>query len=208
MLQKMKHALVQIANAHGVGQTELERTINALAIAKGTARDALEEVQLMEDAYPSKGCHGPAVYTFMDWSIGQHMMDGIKRYLCEFIPPGSFLTAIICNNLKEAVGRADGENIRNIPAFVSFFYNEAPLNSWGSIDDMNEYTKAIVKHKDAFRQECLSRMEAHRWLENELDRITPIGQDTMTLKDALAADWSIVMKYQYVADAVNGDWKW
>lgn len=71
-------------------------------------------------------------YRFRDYSIRDDMMGAIRRYIDHGIPPGSFLTAVIENNLSEAVGRADDENCANLPAFVAYFYNEASSACWGS----------------------------------------------------------------------------
>jgi hypothetical protein len=63
------------------------------------------------------------------------MMEGIKLYIdygSKRARPGSFLTAIICNNLRAAVMYADDENMVNIPAYVDYFYNHTPLDCWGS----------------------------------------------------------------------------
>jgi len=78
-------------------------------------------------------------YSFRNFYIPERMMDGIRLYIDRGIEPGSFLTAIICNDLREAVGRADDENIGNIPAFVSYFYNEAPSPCWGSPERMDAW---------------------------------------------------------------------
>lgn len=59
-------------------------------------------------------------------------MGAIERYIKDRKPPGDFLTAVICNDLKEAVARADDENQNNLPAYVGYFYNEAPSACWGS----------------------------------------------------------------------------
>lgn len=48
------------------------------------------------------------------------------------IYPGGFLTAVIHNDLVEAIGRADHINRVRIADIVSFFYNEAPSSCWGS----------------------------------------------------------------------------
>ena len=71
-------------------------------------------------------------YRFRHYIIRHDMMGAIRRYIEHGIPPGSFLTAVIENNLSEAVGRADDENCENLPAFVAYFYNEAPSPCWGS----------------------------------------------------------------------------
>lgn len=90
-----------------------------------------------------KGCLPvDGVYRFRQWHVPAHMMLSIQRYIHKKIKPGDFLTAVICNNLSEAVGRADAENLLNLPAFASFFYNESPLICWGSKNKMNAWLKA------------------------------------------------------------------
>ena len=81
-------------------------------------------------------------YEFRDWYIPERMMGGIRRYIDEQIPPGHFLTAVLCNDLKEACGRADDENMRNLPAYVAYLYNEVPANCWGSEDAVNKWLQA------------------------------------------------------------------
>ena len=71
-------------------------------------------------------------YHFRQFTIRPDMMDAIYRYIYEGITPGHFLTAIIDNDLREAVGRADKGNMANLPAFVAYFHNEAPRSCWGS----------------------------------------------------------------------------
>jgi hypothetical protein len=78
-------------------------------------------------------------YDFGAFYIPERMMGSIQRYVELGIPPGDFLTAIICNDLREAVGRADDENMANIPAFVSYFYNEVPSQCWGSRENMDAW---------------------------------------------------------------------
>jgi len=73
-----------------------------------------------------------APYKYDNWYIPQRMMDGINRYLDYGIIPGSFLQAVICNDLMEAASRADTENLNNLPAFMAFFYHHTPSGCWGS----------------------------------------------------------------------------
>lgn len=73
-------------------------------------------------------------YRFREFSISEHMMGAITRYIEHRLQPGSFLEAVICNDLREAVGQADDTNIRNLPAYVGYFYNEAPSSCWGSVE--------------------------------------------------------------------------
>jgi hypothetical protein len=68
-----------------------------------------------------------------DYSIlPEHMREAAERWIENGIYPGSFLTAVIHNDLVEAVGRADFINRNRLHDIVSFFYNEAPSPCWGS----------------------------------------------------------------------------
>ena len=67
------------------------------------------------------------------------MMRAIHDYVNHGLRPGDFLSAVIRNDLKEAVARADSENLRNLPAFVAYFYNEVPAICWGSSEAMDQW---------------------------------------------------------------------
>ena len=86
-------------------------------------------------------------YEFRGFTIDADMLEGIRNYVDHGIEPGSFLSAVICNDLKAAVGAADYRNIRNIPAFVGYFYNEAPSACWGSNEKMIAWmaAKAVAR---------------------------------------------------------------
>lgn len=71
--------------------------------------------------------------------IPDHMYDSIVNYIVHRIEPGGFLSAVICNNLKEACGRADHINKTKLFEYVSFFYNDAPSTCWGSPDKLKAW---------------------------------------------------------------------
>lgn len=73
--------------------------------------------------------------------LPERMRDGIVRYIERGIPPGHFLTAVICNDLKGAFQRADDENTALMRNYVSFFYNYAPGDCWGSKQEMDDWIK-------------------------------------------------------------------
>lgn len=64
--------------------------------------------------------------------VPEHLHGALKRYIVEGIDPGGFLFAVLTNDLKEAVSRADHINLQRIPDIVKFLYNEAPGPCWGS----------------------------------------------------------------------------
>ncbi len=82
------------------------------------------------------------MYEFNGFHIDADMLDGIRNYITHGIEPGGFLTAVICNDLCGAVGRADSRNLPNLPAFVGYFYNEAPSPCWGSPAKMDAWLAA------------------------------------------------------------------
>lgn len=78
-------------------------------------------------------------YYFRAFHIPERMMGGITRYIEEGVIPGDFLQAVITNDLRRAVEMADEENMFNLPAFVSYFYNHGPISCWGSMERMQEW---------------------------------------------------------------------
>lgn len=56
---------------------------------------------------------------------------GILRYVEHGIQPGGFMTAVLCNDLRNAVGRADKDNLVALPLIVRWFANRCP-NLYGA----------------------------------------------------------------------------
>jgi len=71
--------------------------------------------------------------------LPEHMRRSVRGYIEDGHPVGDFLTAVICNDLKESFARADEENTAAMLRWVSFFYNEAPAPCWGSAEKMKAW---------------------------------------------------------------------
>ena len=56
----------------------------------------------------------------------------LGRYVNQRIPEGGFMTAILCNDLRDACCRADHINKHRIFNIVDFCWNELPFHCWGS----------------------------------------------------------------------------
>jgi len=78
-------------------------------------------------------------YTFRGFTISEHMLYSLEQYIQYKQPVGDFLTAVLENNLSEAVAYADENNLKNLPAFVGYLYNEAPSHCWGSKERVKEW---------------------------------------------------------------------
>ena len=74
-----------------------------------------------------------------EYYIPQRMGPGIVNYIDNHILPGGFLQAVFENNLVDAIGKADRENIGNLPAYVSYLYNEVPSPYWGSPEKVKKW---------------------------------------------------------------------
>ena len=75
----------------------------------------------------------PAAVAMCDYeALPESLRGGARRYIEQNIEPGGFLSAVICNDLKEAFGRADEGNRAALFEIVCWFYNKAPASCWGS----------------------------------------------------------------------------
>lgn len=71
--------------------------------------------------------------------IEERFKEAIDRYVEQGIPTGSFLEAVLCNNLKESIGRADHYAIMNLKDIVVYLYNDIPTSAWGSPEKVKSW---------------------------------------------------------------------
>lgn len=75
-----------------------------------------------------------------DWRrIPPAIRDGLKLYVEHYYPVGHFLTAVLSNDLFQAVGRADADSMAGLNAIVSFIYCECPSACHGSREKVKEW---------------------------------------------------------------------
>ena len=74
-----------------------------------------------------------------------HLQGGVKRYIEEGVPPGGFLTAVITNNLRLAIGHADPTSLAALTDIVRFFHNESPSDCWGTPEKMKLWMETGYK---------------------------------------------------------------
>ncbi len=77
--------------------------------------------------------------------IPVRMQEAMTRYVQDGITPGSFLCAVIDNDLRGAIFQADDTHTLLVPLFVNWFYSEAPANCCGSRAARLEWVKS---HQD------------------------------------------------------------
>ena len=65
-------------------------------------------------------------------SLPEGLQDSMMRYIEHGIRPGSFLEAVLTNDLFGALGKADSINRHLLFDICQWIYNEAPYSCWGS----------------------------------------------------------------------------
>ena len=84
-----------------------------------------------EDEHGNYHAHGLSIPAFK--------LNALKFFVEHGTLPGGFMQAVISNDLRGAVERADELNLPLIPAYVNWLYNEAPAPCWGSHKKMVEW---------------------------------------------------------------------
>jgi len=65
--------------------------------------------------------------------------DSLKLYVLHGLPCGDFLTAVLSNDLMEAVARADDRNMRGLRRLCQFVYCDVPPACWGSAEQVDAW---------------------------------------------------------------------
>lgn len=91
------------------------------------------------------------VYHFREFAIPDRMMQSLHDYCAFGHPVGHFLTAVLSNDLAEACARADEDNLRNLPAYVHYLYNEAPSTCWGSPEKVKAWLAKMAEQRELAR---------------------------------------------------------
>lgn len=81
-----------------------------------------------------------------EYNLPATTLDGITLYITRGIAPGHFLTAVIENDLLASIKYADTANLEALSRIVSFFYDQAPYNCWGSRNKMSQWIKRFEEN--------------------------------------------------------------
>ena len=78
-----------------------------------------------------------------DWDyfspVPDHTREALERYFLYAFEPGSFVKAVLCNDLVSSVARADHFNKPAIAGIVEWIVNNAPEGSWGHEEYYQEW---------------------------------------------------------------------
>jgi len=71
--------------------------------------------------------------------IPSYTLAALERYRDGHCPVGDFLQAVIANDLRESLGRADEANTEALQKIVWWVYNELPSPAQGSAEAYREW---------------------------------------------------------------------
>lgn len=81
--------------------------------------------------------------SFYEDKVPEHLLQGLIAWGKKHHRVGDFLTAVLSNNLWDAVARADDDSMKSLRFIVMFIHNELPNNCHGSKEIVVEWMKAI-----------------------------------------------------------------
>jgi hypothetical protein len=65
--------------------------------------------------------------------------DGLIEYIADRRPTGDFLRAVLTNDFRDAVSRADHDSRIRLFELVTFLNTYAPAPCWGSVTKVKEW---------------------------------------------------------------------
>ena len=86
--------------------------------------------------------HDDLARGFESCEVPEYLREGIELYLTAHIPTGSFLLAVLANDLSSACDRADFDSRTHLWNVVFFLQNYAPVEAWGSRDKVRAWLDA------------------------------------------------------------------
>ncbi len=73
-------------------------------------------------------------------TLPEHMWDGLRDYVMEGVPVGSFMESILSGGAwTDVLSKADAENQRAIMSWCRFIYNYVPAACWGTHQRYNNW---------------------------------------------------------------------
>lgn len=83
--------------------------------------------------------------------IPEHLKEGIDAWVESGRPTGSFLRAVLENDLLEAVNRADEISFANLRYIVGYLWSKCPCECWGSKKAVKEWRER--KERERFEKD-------------------------------------------------------
>jgi hypothetical protein len=100
----------------------------------------------------------------------------LQRYLDHGFPPGSYLAAVLQNDLKAAVRNADDDSLQGLPALVCWLHNYAPPPCYGSVENYRAWADGVERERPQVYNQR-SEGYAHLRLPDPVDDYDYVADD-------------------------------
>lgn len=77
--------------------------------------------------------------TMSAFAVPMHLRNGLASYILHGTEPGGFLRAVLHNNLRDAILRADKDSRAGLGELVIWLVSEAPERCWGSPERYHDW---------------------------------------------------------------------
>jgi hypothetical protein len=84
-------------------------------------------------------------YKAIEMGVPDHTACVLDEYISKNVEVGGFLKHVLSNDLMGAFGAADSTNMLHMKEIVSFLYNYAPGDCWGSKESYTNWIKKGAK---------------------------------------------------------------
>lgn len=94
----------------------------------------------MEDEDPSAALLQGYRDAAAERGVPEHLIEGLAHHIVHGSPTGSFLEAVLSNDLRRSFERGDSESLAGLGRIVTFLYNDAPRRCWGSLEAIERWS--------------------------------------------------------------------
>jgi hypothetical protein len=127
-----------------------DEKMRLLAIAEDRSgqeiNKAAEDAMILNAAFEARlRTFAPEFPLIRPEGIPEPVYRALRSYLADRQPVGHFVTAVLHNNLHEALAKADVVNLESLPIIVQFVYWSLPGNAWGSPERVSNWLNYYEK---------------------------------------------------------------
>lgn len=127
---------VKLVLQTGFAEAENEWQVDLVVDLTGPIKDALSQTI-------------PPPITSLDMpGVPAHLKLGLRMYLERGVIPGSFLQAVLKNDLAEAIAHADNASLAGLKGLVSYLFNHVPTVAWKSREAVMDWASTSQAARD------------------------------------------------------------
>ena len=84
------------------------------------------------------------------YTLNEYLEPALDNYLIHGIQPGSFMTAVLCNDLHGAINRADSGNLINFALVCNEIIHRCPPDAFGSEQHVRDWIHDVDRRRSEY----------------------------------------------------------